>query len=950
MLGKSKKLQPSRRAFRAALIDALEPRRMLATFTATSGNDTIDIFNWAGGGMAIRINGVINTTTDTSITINAGLGNDKFNASSSRSGTTILAKGEDGNDTMDNPSVLDLDSVYVANFTFDGGSGTDFVNASNDNDAAHSLVMSVTGSAISKASDALIQYNNVETVQYWDSDNSSFIAFYDAHTSLDNVALIINSNDGNDFIYNAFSNWDTAIGTGGATINDGGGIDTLQLTNTSTATNAYQFIGTFINGSSSPGSGTGSLSYSGIENLNFTGGSHNESIAVNSKISVVALNVDGGSGNDIFTIGNNDFDDSGLLLSNTTIIGGAGNDSMTIQDQADKDSPGEVENYNWFSTTFSKGPEGFNYSGFENQTLVAANGTTPGFLSTVPQVNLNSVASSMEQTVVIGGNARGCIVNLGAGNLTNINGDVFLNLAGTGFDQINFYHDLSNVNTLYQIGYSQLVAPKTINFTNAATVNIHAGAQSDTFFVDGSAPGTSVVVNGNLGNDVLHLGGGNVGANLNGPVTFNGGSGNNETIIDNTTDSTFSTQAIRGNVFIDGQSHTFNTQSRLVVNGGPGGSNMTISTAGGFLTEIHGDNGNDHFDVGGGDIDANMLPTQPLVISGGGGTDSIRFDDTNDTNLNGFINLRRQGLSDQLFIDDVNDDFVNWMGIESATFDASNAEYPGTGASASYIVVLDMATPLTINGNGGPDSIQVQDAAFPVIVNTGPGEGDSIFLNADLDAIPGAAILQQSDAVRDLGISAGGMLRVENGAVLDKTGTLAGNLTINGVLDLAGGALLSRASGTSPDFFKTRLIAGRNGGAWDGTSANGAIHSSLASSSPASDGVGYGLGSEIAPTTIGPFTIAAGDTLIRYTLDGDANLDQQVNLIDFNRLAANFGLPNRVWATGDSNYDAAVNLIDFNALAGNFGMAASPATVAQRAFNVLFAPSDDARAWLDQLT
>src|SRR5262245_56268851 len=111
-------------ATRGALIDALEPRRMLATYSGTSGNDIIDIFNWAGGGMAVRFNnGTINTTTDGAIVVNGGLGNDTFNVSSSRSGTIVNLHGNDGNDTLNNPAVQDLDAVYAADFTFNGGAG-----------------------------------------------------------------------------------------------------------------------------------------------------------------------------------------------------------------------------------------------------------------------------------------------------------------------------------------------------------------------------------------------------------------------------------------------------------------------------------------------------------------------------------------------------------------------------------------------------------------------------------------------------------------------------------------------------------------------------------------------------------------------------------------------------------------------------------------------------------
>jgi hypothetical protein len=154
---------------------------------------------------------------------------------------------------------------------------------------------------------------------------------------------------------------------------------------------------------------------------------------------------------------------------------------------------------------------------------------------------------------------------------------------------------------------------------------------------------------------------------------------------------------------------------------------------------------------------------------------------------------------------------------------------------------------------------------------------------------------------------------------------------VAGVIDLAGGALLMRSPAGTLDGWRAGILNGRNGGAWNGVAPNGAINSSLAATTPIGDGVGYGLGSQLGFTTIGSFAIGAADTLVRYALDGDANLDGRVNLQDFNRVAANFGAAAPFWTRGDFNYDDRVNLLDFNALAGNFGATAatpdgSPAT------------------------
>ncbi len=73
----------------------------------------------------------------------------------------------------------------------------------------------------------------------------------------------------------------------------------------------------------------------------------------------------------------------------------------------------------------------------------------------------------------------------------------------------------------------------------------------------------------------------------------------------------------------------------------------------------------------------------------------------------------------------------------------------------------------------------------------------------------------------------------------------------------------------------------------------------------------------------GVWSVDSDTILIRSTRFGDADLNGFVNLDDFNRLAANFGIGD-VWTEGDFNYDGITNLSDFNLLAGNFGLSAGP--------------------------
>jgi len=99
------------------------------------------------------------------------------------------------------------------------------------------------------------------------------------------------------------------------------------------------------------------------------------------------------------------------------------------------------------------------------------------------------------------------------------------------------------------------------------------------------------------------------------------------------------------------------------------------------------------------------------------------------------------------------------------------------------------------------------------------------------------------------------------------------------------------------------------------------------------DGVGYGRSSEIGIASTGGFAINPGDTLIRHTLDGDADLNGNVDIADFSRIAASFDAAGKVWTTGDSTYDNVTDIVDFAGLAANFNQSATGITARYRPFS-----------------
>jgi len=644
-------------------------------------------------------------------------------------------------------------------------------------------------------------------------------------------------------------------------------------------------------------------------------------ITVLNKRSTSFLTINGWNDDDTIVVGNGDFDANGFLLGNTTLLGGAGSDSVEYLDGGDFSG----DTYTWSASSLSKttgaGTFGFNATSIETRTLQAANGFT---IQGVNTVNLTTFGSEVLSTRI--DCARNTNVNVAQGSLASIFGLVEVNLTSSASNLI--INDQSSAGPIngYQVSpgfVRKNNTNQTINYSAVGRITLNTSGVWDVVNALGTGAGTALVLNTNGGDDDINVGSGNLDADFGGAVTVNGGAGLNDVNVNNSSDATPETMTLNGGILIDGFSHTFNSVNTLNIGGGSGGTQFLVNSTT-VATTIGGGSGNDTFDVGGGDIDANLAPGSALalVLNGGGGSDSIVFSDINDTvqSADNYRFLEGGTLTAQLRRLDVNEHHVLWSNMEGITLEASNANPPG---GASVISVDGASTPLRINGNAGSDYVVIDRATVPVTVHTGLGDLDTLIVGSFFED-PVTVVLEQSDDVEQLAIQ-DSTLRVDAGAVLRKT-SLAPNpfLHINGSLDLHGAFLTSSPDGTLP--FETLLRNGYNGGAWNGTHPLNAINSSLAATTPLNDGVGLGLGSDVAPTNIGPFSIAAGDTLLRYTLDGDADLNQAVDSDDFNVLAANFGQTNRIWSQGDSTYDNLVNSDDFNRLAVNFGLSAAPAS------------------------
>lgn len=241
----------------------------------------------------------------------------------------------------------------------------------------------------------------------------------------------------------------------------------------------------------------------------------------------------------------------------------------------------------------------------------------------------------------------------------------------------------------------------------------------------------------------------------------------------------------------------------------------------------------------------------------------------------------------------------------------------GSVGSANIGGMLNNSGAFTVGGGPGTSAVSV---------------GSIITGNGSLTVNPGGML--DSKGIRQGSLFFQGLATVRpDGGPLGTSLTNAVVITIQDSPDGTGGQLdlndndlivdysLPEASPLSE--IRGYITSGYAGGSWSGDG----IVSSMADL-VGTFGLGYGEASAvftIFPALFSGQMVDSTSVLVAYTLYGDADLNGNVNLNDFNSLAANFGLGSgALWTQGDFDYNGNVNLNDFNRLAANFGMSVGP--------------------------
>ena len=168
----------------------------------------------------------------------------------------------------------------------------------------------------------------------------------------------------------------------------------------------------------------------------------------------------------------------------------------------------------------------------------------------------------------------------------------------------------------------------------------------------------------------------------------------------------------------------------------------------------------------------------------------------------------------------------------------------------------------------------------------------------------------------DVGMSAVSLPRVE--------------LHPDALLDLGEAKVSVSPGGVDPTILRQAIIAGRNGGGWNGSSG---VASTAASVSAGSRAIGYQIGSD-------------GSATIMFTAVGDLNLDGQVDVFDLLAMDSGrrFGSTDTAdWSQGDLDYDGRATIFDLLSIdaAGTFNTRVSAAAAEATAF---FVPQESRQA------
>jgi hypothetical protein len=901
------------------------------TFTATTFAKGLPVFTY---GTMERANLIANDGSNT------------INLNATAATTTYDIEAGNGTDTI-NIANGDLATV-PSSLIVDGEAGTDAIVIRDTTSTAADTLTLGAGGTLDSARLGLLTYSNSESMTFNHGTGQTTLNLH-AHGGLSSITA--NMGGGNDTV--RVGNGDAGANLGSAitiTANGQAGVDTIVFNDTANANAATDVVSVTSTSVDRPQFGT--LAFATMEGVQVDTGTGASAVTVSSTTAPLALNT--GNGNDTVTLGNLD-----SLAGGITFEAGAGSDSIAVNDAISADP--DVYTVTFNSVTRG-GFGGVSYDDLESLSVSAG--------SAADTININSTDTGCATTVSGGGGSDTISVASASNNLSNVRGALTI-FAAAGTDGLTFYdanHVAHDAYTLTPTSLARnLLAGAT--YSGIESLELRAGSGNNTINVPSTVANVATSVLGGGGADTLQLasgGGGDLAAIVS-AVAFDGQAGGDAVTLNDAlgtgvgaytiTPTSFQRNAVALVSYANVEGLTLNatagasvfdidsTPGELTINGGAGADTFRVNDPPGGPVHLLGDaptsGGGDTLELSGNAADTGTYTpdiatpgrgvvtynaqsidfqglegTGAVVLASGFGSFALVTPNSSDsvtigahavadnlvTGTSGGVGFASLGISN-----------LGQFTLDTGANDGASPNDAATIASAGY--VASPAGTFRYTGGAGQDALTVQGGSLTFNSDLGAGTAN-LLLNVNSDNAGTAAVaFGASQRLAALVLGTGGAAQVlPNGARVLRTNSL----TLNGTLDLTNNGMIVDHAGASPiNTIAARLTSGYAGGAWNGAG----IHSSTAAAT-AQRALGYGESSALFATFPAMFMGQSVDdtsVLVRYTRYGDVNLDQTVNLTDFNRLAAGFGTPGR-WSAGNFNYDATVNLQDFNLLAANFGL------------------------------
>jgi len=256
-------------------------------------------------------------------------------------------------------------------------------------------------------------------------------------------------------------------------------------------------------------------------------------------------------------------------------------------------------------------------------------------------------------------------------------------------------------------------------------LTINGSGGNENFYVNRVSGFTSLVVNGGDGGDTCTLANGDLTVSIPSqfPFVFNGGTGNDRIVIENSTQNTLNwNHGVYGS-YVDAIAAGYYlaanyTSADVTINGSMRNDTFVLGAGSSGNSLLNGNDGDDNAIVGGG----NMTGIQPQNFNGGNGNDQITFDNhldatnriwdmrNNEIFFGGLIVLSTASFESVGVLGGSGQDEFDFQGVLGQSFNVDggpNADDFVLGYQGSVF----FSNPVTLLGGTGADLFTVNDAA-----------------------------------------------------------------------------------------------------------------------------------------------------------------------------------------------------------------------------------------------